>query len=33
MIEQEAALEFMFFDLASCVIDDSQPPVPPAVVK
>jgi hypothetical protein len=29
MTEQEAALEFMFFDLASCVIDDSKPPVPP----
>lgn len=33
MSEQEAALEFMFFDLASCVIDDKQPPVPPPVVK
>lgn len=30
MTEQEAALEFMFFDLASCVIDDAQPPKPPA---
>ncbi len=29
MTEQEAALEFMFFDLASCVIDDQKPPVPP----
>ena len=29
MTEQEAALEFMFFDLASCVIDDSKPPEPP----
>ena len=29
MTEQEAALEFMFFDLAACVIDDSKPPVPP----
>lgn len=31
MTEQEAALEFMFFDLASCVIDDGVPPTPPAV--
>lgn len=30
MSEQEAALEFMFFDLASCVIDDAEPPKPPA---
>lgn len=30
MTEQEAALEFMFFDLASCVIDDAEPPKPPA---
>ncbi|MBS2014847.1 MAG: carboxypeptidase regulatory-like domain-containing protein [Deltaproteobacteria bacterium] len=29
MTEQEAALEFMFFDLASCVIDDAEPPKPP----
>jgi hypothetical protein len=29
MSEQEAALEFMFFDLASCVIDDAQPPKAP----
>ncbi len=29
MSEQEAALEYMFFDLASCVIDDGKPPVPP----
>lgn len=29
MIEQEAALEFIFFDLASCVIDDAIPPSPP----
>lgn len=29
MSEQEAALEFMFFDLASCVIDDAEPPKPP----
>ncbi|CAN5780717.1 hypothetical protein BH09MYX1_BH09MYX1_21680 [soil metagenome] len=29
MTEQEAALEFMLFDLASRVIDDSKPPVPP----
>ncbi|MDB4943866.1 MAG: Tryptophan synthase alpha chain [Labilithrix sp.] len=29
MTEQEAALEFMFFDLASCVIPDGDPPVAP----
>ena len=29
MTEQEAALEFMFFDLASCVIDDATPPTAP----
>jgi hypothetical protein len=29
MTEQEAALEFMFFDLAACVIDDNTVPVPP----
>ncbi|CAN5692055.1 hypothetical protein BH09MYX1_BH09MYX1_61730 [soil metagenome] len=29
MTEQEAALEFMFFDLASCVIDAGKVPVPP----
>lgn len=29
MTEQEAALEFMFFDLASCVIDDAEPPTAP----
>ena len=29
MTEQEAALEFMFFDLASCVIDDQTPPAAP----
>jgi hypothetical protein len=29
MSEQEAALEFMFFDLAACVIDDNTIPVPP----
>ena len=30
MTESEAALEFMFFDLASCVIDDQKPPTAPA---
>ncbi len=29
MTESEAALEFIFFDLASCVIDDAVPPPPP----
>jgi len=29
MSEQEAALEFMFFDLAACVIDDNTVPKPP----
>ena len=29
MSEQEAALEFMFFDLAACVIDDQTVPAPP----
>jgi hypothetical protein len=29
MVEQEAALEFMFFDLAACVISDNTVPVPP----
>ncbi len=29
MTESEAALEFIFFDLAACVIDDAVPPAPP----
>jgi hypothetical protein len=27
--QQEKALEFLFFDLAACVTDDTQPPPPP----
>jgi hypothetical protein len=27
--QQEAALEFMFFDLAACVQDDNSVPTPP----
>jgi hypothetical protein len=30
MTEQEAVLEFMFFDVAACVIDDNTVPIPPA---
>ncbi|HEY1956936.1 MAG TPA: carboxypeptidase-like regulatory domain-containing protein [Polyangiaceae bacterium] len=29
LTEQEASLEFMFFDLAACVIDDAKPPPVP----
>jgi hypothetical protein len=29
LVEQEAALEFMFFDLSSCVMNDMNAPQPP----
>jgi hypothetical protein len=29
MTQQESALEFLFFDLSSCVTDDTKPPPPP----
>jgi hypothetical protein len=29
MTQQESALEFLFFDLSSCIGDDSKPPPPP----